>query len=386
MPALPLLLLLNLFGLPTQAPRADWMLSNQKNQAAADGVEYRKYYLKTERGGVNLHAVWIDKDAGFGLMPVIANSKLNTVSDVDRLAAKVSAVAAINGGFFDTGKTRLPVGLVKIKRRIIFEQFLNRAVLGIDEQGKLHFDTFRLKSSFDVPGVKESVPVHGYNRKRKAGELIVYTPEFGETTKTNEWGVEIVLHRISPDRIDKEFILLEPDRYIITAVNHHSSTIPSDGIVLSVHKSALANMGWLRDVYLGMELQLKSNVPQGWESFPYLLGGGPMLLKQGRVVLDAKSESFGPYFKGANARTAVGRTADGHSVIIVVDKGGAGGCSWEELAVISRDLLKLSDLMGFDGGGSSTMFVKDKVVNAPTGGGQRRVANILAVVPFEKFI
>ncbi|MDQ3023508.1 MAG: phosphodiester glycosidase family protein, partial [bacterium] len=73
-------------------------------------------------------------------------------------------------------------------------------------------------------------------------------------------------------------------------------------------------------------------------------------------------------------------------VIIVVDKGGAGGCSWSELAVISRDLLKLSDLMGFDGGGSSTMFVKDKVVNAPTGGGQRRVANILAVVPFEKFI
>ncbi len=73
-------------------------------------------------------------------------------------------------------------------------------------------------------------------------------------------------------------------------------------------------------------------------------------------------------------------------MIIVVDKGGAGGCSWSELAVISRDLLKLSDLMGFDGGGSSTMFVKDKVVNAPTGGGQRRVANILAVVPFEKFI
>ncbi|MDQ3023507.1 MAG: hypothetical protein M3R04_03845, partial [bacterium] len=247
------LLLLNLFGPPAAAPQSHWMLANQKTQKAADGVEYRKYYLKAERGGINVHAVWIDKDAGFGLMPVIANSKLNTVSNVEKLAAKVSAVAAINGGFFDTGKTRLPVGLVKIKRRIIFEQFLNRAVLGIDEHGQLHFDTFRLRSSFDVPGVKDAVPIFGYNRKRKAGELIVFTPEFGETTKTNEWGVELVLHRISPDRIDKAFIMLEPDRYIITGVNHNNSTIPPDGVVLSIHKSALEQMGWLREVYLGME-------------------------------------------------------------------------------------------------------------------------------------
>jgi hypothetical protein len=383
---LPLILLLNLLAPPARSAHSDWMLANQKTQKAADGVDYRKYYLKTDRGGVNVHAVWIDKDAGFGLMPVIANNKLNTVSNVEKLAGKVSAVAAINGGFFDTGATRLPVGLVKIKRRIIFEQFLNRAVLGIDEHGQLHFDTFRLRSYFDVPGVKEGVVVNGYNRKRKAGEMIVYTPEFGETTKTNEWGVELVLHRISPERIDKPFILLEPDRYIITGVSHQGTTIPSDGVVLSIHKSALGNMGWLKDVYLGMEIQLKSNVPTGWESFPYLLGGGPMLLKQGRYVLDAKSESFGTHFGGANSRTAVGRTADGDSVIIVVDKGGAGGCSWSELATIGRDLLKLSDLMGFDGGGSSTMFVKDNIVNAPTGGGQRRVANILAVVPFEKFI
>src|SRR5207244_1395046 len=108
------------------------------------------------------------------------------VSPVAKLAGKVSAVAAINGGFFDTGKTRLPVGLVKIKRRIIFEQFLNRAVLGIDERGQLHFDTFRLHSLATVPDIKQDVVIHGYNRARKAGELIVYTPEFGETTKTND--------------------------------------------------------------------------------------------------------------------------------------------------------------------------------------------------------
>ena len=84
------------------------------------------------------------------LMPVIANNQVGTVAPVSTLAAEVGAVAAINGGFFDTGRTRLPVGLVKIKRRIIFEQFLNRAVLGIDEHGQLHFDRFLFYSREDI--------------------------------------------------------------------------------------------------------------------------------------------------------------------------------------------------------------------------------------------
>jgi Phosphodiester glycosidase len=390
-PLLTSILAAGLFAAPSATPSAyspqfNWAIANEKRVKAAEDVEYHKYYLKVGRGGMNMHTVTIGKDAGFALMPVISNGLLNSVSPVKGLADKVGAVAAINGGFFDTGKTRLPVGLVKIKRRIVFEQFLNRAVLGIDEQGQLHFDRFTLHSSIYIPGVNVSTPIHGYNRKRKAGELIVYTPEFGHTTKTNEWGVDIILHRISPEDVAEPFILLEPDRYIITGVNHMDTTIPSDGVVLSIHKPALEQLGWLNEVYLGMEMQLKSNVPQGWDSFPYLLGGGPLLLRQGEVVLDPKAERFGSYFNSPKARTAVGRTAKGDSVIIVVDSGASGGATWDELAVLCRDMLGLSDAMGFDGGGSSTLFVNDEIVNAPSGGGQRSVANILAVVPLDRFI
>ena len=146
-------------------------------------------------------------------------------------------------------------------------------------------------------------------------------------------------------------------------LSHQGTTIPSDGVVLSIHKSALNKMTWLKDVYLGMEMQLKSNVPQGWESFPYLLGGGPMLLKQGQYVLDAKSESFGSHFGGANARTAVGRTAAGDSVIIVVDKGGAGGCSWSELASIENAAQRQRP-DGLRRRLQQHDFVKDNIVNA----------------------
>ncbi len=369
------------------SPQFSWSIENEKTEKAADGVDYHKYFLKTSRGSMNMHTVRIAAGARYSLRPVIANNQLNTVSHVDKLAQKVGAVAAINGGFFDTGKTRLPVGLVKIKRRIIFEQFLNRAVLGIDEYGALHFDRFRLHSSVYIPALDVSSPIYGYNRKRKAGELIVYTPEYGPATRTNEYGVELILHRISPENVKPPLILLEPDRYIITGVSQSDTAIPDDGVVLSIHKPALDQLEWIKQLYLGMELQLKSNVPEGWESYPYLLGGGPLMLRNGQVVLDARTEGFGKYFTGANARTAVGATPQGDSCIIVVDKGGgAGGATWDELAILSRDLLGLSDCMGFDGGGSSTLYVNDDVVNAPTGGGQRKVANILAVVPLDKFL
>jgi len=375
-----------LFTTPAAA-EFSWEIANQKTTEAAPGVAYIKYQLETSRGELIMHTVQIDPMSSYALMPVIANNQVGTVAPVSKLADQVNAVAAINGGFFDTGRTRLPVGLVKIKRRIIFEQFLNRAVLGIDEGGGLHFDRFRLHSYLYIPAIDSATPIHGYNRTRKEKELVVYTPEFGPTTKTNEWGVEILLHRISPEKIDEPFILLEPDRYIITNVSHQDSAIPPDGVVLSIHRPALDDLNWLGKVYLGMEMQLKTNVPAGWESFPYLLGGGPLLLRNGASVLDPAAEQFGNYFSGPNARTAVGRTSAGKNLIIVVDKaGGSRGASWEELTVLCREMLHCTDAMGFDGGGSSTMFVGDNVVNRPSGGAQRKVANILAVVPFESFI
>jgi hypothetical protein len=385
LPFLLILLTATLAAQPTYA--FSWTIKNERELQAAEGVAYHKYYLDTNRGAMSVHTVRIEPLASYALMPVIANDQLNTVAPVSKLASEVGAVAAINGGFFDTGKTRLPVGLVKIKRRIIFEQFLNRAVLGIDEHGQLHFDRFRLRNFIYIPAINQTTPINGYNRKRKSGELIVYTPEYGPSTRTNEWGVDIILQRISPERVDKPFVLLEPDRYLITGVNHMDTTIPDDGVVLSIHRPALDQLEWLGKVYLGMEVQLTSNVPAGWETYPYLLGGGPLLLLDWRNVLDPKAEGFGKYFSGPNARTAVGQTASGASVIVVVDKAGkSGGITWEELVVLMRDLLDCKDAMGFDGGGSSTMFVGDEIVNTPSGGGQRKVANILAVVPYEKFI
>jgi hypothetical protein len=351
-----------------------------------EGVTYTHDRFLLDRGIVQMYVVSVDPTSSYSIRPVIANNRIGSLESVASMARRVGAVAAINGGFFDTGRSHLPVGLVKIKNRVIFEQYLNRAVLGVNEVGQAFFSTFTLHTYLRFTDVGSDVPVAGFNRPRRIDEVVIYTPEFGKTTRTNKYGSEMVLRRISPDETTYAQTLFEPDTYVISGVNRADTSIPADGAVVSFHQPILDQLDWLRRVNLGSQVQVVTDVPSGWDNFPYLLGGGPMLLSEGKIVLNARLEHFGPEFRGPKARTAVGRSADGKVYIVVVDgdHNESTGVTWDELAVLLKEAIGLTDAMGFDGGGSSTMFVGDEVVNNPADGAPRRVSNILAVAPWNE--
>jgi len=109
-----------------------------------------------------------------------------------------------------------------------------------------------------------------------------------------------------------------------------------------------------------------------------------MLVADEEYALDYLSERFSPKLSAPTARTAVGLTRNGKIALIVIDSGApeySVGATWHQMAIVGRDFLNARHLMGFDGGGSSTMYVSGRVVNRPQGGAPRSVANILAVVP-----
>jgi len=330
----------------------------------------------------------VDPRAGYALYPVIANGRIGSLAPVDKLGKSVGAVAAINGGFFDTMKPNLPVGLIKINYETIFEQFLPRPVLGIDASGGLNFETFCLHSFLYIPETQAQIPLNGYNRKRKYGEAIAYGSSYGDNTNTNEWGREIVLRRISPAEPVPDVPNLLGEKYLLIGESDMATRIPEDGLVISLHSAAVERFrSKLSQLYPGSEVEIRTSLPAGWEKFPHLLGGGPMIIKNGEIVLDYSREKFSSRLNYPAARTAVGETFEGKAALIVVDKGEKDysvGVTWEQLGILGRDLLNLKNLMGFDGGGSSSMFIENKVVNRPSGGTPRAVANILAVVPLQR--
>jgi exopolysaccharide biosynthesis protein len=122
-------------------------------------------------------------------------------------------------------------------------------------------------------------------------------------------------------------------------------------------------------------LHLDTNPP--WPDLLHAIGGGPILVADGRLCVNSGPERFrSDITYGAHPRSAVGIAANGDIILLAVQ---GPGLTLTELAAV---LLKLGakDAMNLDGGGSTTLVVKGKVLNNPADGCQRAVSNALLVV------
>jgi hypothetical protein len=121
-----------------------------------------------------------------------------------------------------------------------------------------------------------------------------------------------------------------------------------------------------------------------------VVGGGPRILRAGRVAVAARAEGFAPlraffqsFVAGRQPRTLAGVRADGTLLLVTVDgraPGWSAGMTLSEAARLMRSL-GARDALNLDGGGSSTMAVRGEVVNRPSDRVERRVSDGLFVMP-----
>ncbi|MBC7289191.1 MAG: phosphodiester glycosidase family protein [Armatimonadetes bacterium] len=135
---------------------------------------------------------------------------------------------------------------------------------------------------------------------------------------------------------------------------------------------------------LGCQVKLSFRAEPRWTDLLHAVGGGPLLVSNGKAVLDPDAEGFrADVSKGRNARSAVGILSDGKVVLVAVEGRpngrGPGLTLWE----LTKLMLKLGAVsaMNLDGGSSTTLVVYDRVVTACAGGVPRLVNNALVVVP-----
>ena len=123
------------------------------------------------------------------------------------------------------------------------------------------------------------------------------------------------------------------------------------------------------------------------EGVTQTLSFGPVLVKNYRAVTDFGSTVVDTNFgnrsiQDANPRTGVGIISANHFVFIVVDgrsKGYSKGMTLTEFGNVFA-ALGCTDAYNLDGGGSSTMYFMDRVVNNPLGKeNERGVSDILYI-------
>ena len=115
-----------------------------------------------------------------------------------------------------------------------------------------------------------------------------------------------------------------------------------------------------------------------------VIAGSDLLLQNGEIALDNATK----FAINRHPRTAVGLSDGGKTLVLVVvdgrDSQSALGMTLIELADLMRGL-GCTDALNLDGGGSSEMLLRDtqtrqlRVLNAPSDGRERAVANVLGV-------
>lgn len=109
------------------------------------------------------------------------------------------------------------------------------------------------------------------------------------------------------------------------------------------------------------------------------IGGNPDLLEDGRIVVGECGTS---YFCARNPRTGIGIMPDGKILMVTVD-----GRSKSSVGMTLYGFARLFQYLGassainLDGGGSTTMVARDRIVNVPSGGYERPVGSALLVLP-----
>jgi len=113
------------------------------------------------------------------------------------------------------------------------------------------------------------------------------------------------------------------------------------------------------------------------------VSGWPLIVNDCAALPAAQLPGSDAFTRAPHPRTAAGLTRDGKTLYFVVADGrrtGVPGMTLAQLASFMADRLNVCTAMNFDGGGSSAMWVRDRIVNRPSDGVERKVADHLAVV------
>ena len=150
-----------------------------------------------------------------------------------------------------------------------------------------------------------------------------------------------------------------------------------NGIVLAA-RNGTKGAGKLSGIKTGGRIELSWGT--GWRGVADALAGNPTLLENGKITA---YHCDVPFCK-RQPRTGVGVMPDGKLLLVTVDgrmPKYSVGMNLVEFARLFKQLGATSAL-NLDGGGSTTMFLKGKVMNRPSdSGGERLVSSALLVLP-----
>ncbi|GII78173.1 hypothetical protein Sru01_31550 [Sphaerisporangium rufum] len=344
-----------------------------------DGIKAKVDFLGDDgtrtTGPWNMRVLTIDPGRFRGSLRASLGQSVAKRETPSAMAKHAKAIAAVNGGFFNihTAKNLRgePVGISVVNGRLLSEAVPGRSAIVL--KGRTARIT-EVKTSITAKSEGgEKTVVNGVNRMAAADELVLYTEEFGEKTPADE-GAEAVLN-------DKgEVTELRPAGGKVAAGTRvlHGTGIMADWIWSHAWER------WTIEIESKVtDLRTRKSIPL--TSDTGIIGGSVGLVRNGRAHVTAKTDGYANVnmILRRHPRTLAGVTKSGELILATVDgrrPGVSVGASMVEAAELMM-WLGARQAVNLDGGGSSAMVVKGKVVNTPSDGSERGVGDALLVLP-----
>ena len=261
---------------------------------------------------------------------------------LNQLAQPAKALVAVNGGFFNRVR-QLPLGAVRLDNTWLSGPILNRGAIGWDRNGPLMFGRLQLIQEMTVTG-RRRWPLGMLNSGYVQRGLSRYTRAWGPTYRALS-GEEQAL-TLREGRVDAVY----DQAALVRGV-----PLPLKGDLI-VARGGIALPARVGD---GVTINTRSSNPLGER--PQVLGGGPLLLQKGKVVLNGRQEGFSPGFLAVSApRTVVAQ--DKERIWLLTAKGANGSDPTLLETSLALRQLELTDALNLDGGGSTTMLVANTTV------------------------
>ncbi|HPD47463.1 MAG TPA: phosphodiester glycosidase family protein [Anaerohalosphaeraceae bacterium] len=321
-----------------------------------------------------IHVVKVDRSqSNLGFATALGQGRicgLETVrGQVAGLGGKFGRpVAAVNGDFFVIRPGPYqgdPTGLHIVNGELVSAS--RGSAFWIDVQGRPRIGEVHTKIC--VTGPKGFAVTVGLNQQCGDDEAVLFTQTFGESTRTSGC-TDIVLE---PDG-DATLPLQIGGTYRrrVAAVRAGGDTPLGRGVMmLSLGAKKAAALAALAE---GDVVEVSVSSSPDLAGVRTAVGGGEILIQDGKVRSWQGRLPRHP-------RTAIGFNS-GHVFLVVVDGRQAGlsaGMTYAELAGLMAEL-GCTEAMNLDGGGSSTLWLGGCVMNEPSDGRERAVANSLILV------
>ncbi|MDV7187980.1 phosphodiester glycosidase family protein [Lutibacter sp. TH_r2] len=257
-----------------------------------------------------------------------------------------------------------PLGLLIMNNKVFCPPLFNKPAFIIYNNGKVDIRKVNCKAGFIVKGKPNNLVFSANNYNKHSNTEPCYY-DLTHSEETIEANGNIIV-RIAGNTV----------KQVLKTTEKESATIIPVGITLSIPSKLFSSEVFKEGKTIDIQLLEPETNPYNWNEVSYAIEAGPMLLDEGKQVLNMEDEGW----KTTNSiktqaarldftdmrgpKIAVGITKEGKLIVLMVNgriRESVGATHFDMADILQK--YGMHKAMGFDPGGSSTLVVDNQIMN-----------------------